>query len=581
MNPYQTNPDLAKPFGRDAVLAEVRALLDRPTPSHVSIVGPRSMGKTLLLRALTERARGWGRFVAVAPWDVRRHTPRDDEAFFAGFAAAVGESLHEAHPDLAGLLRDEPSIGMIQDVFGELESDGSRVLLVVDHLDRALRQPEISKDLWDNLRDLTKRGALVLVTATQEPLRELMTADTRASQFWNVFADPIMLSPFSEADLDAFLAPLQGEKGVLSPPARKEFERQTGGVPLLCTLVACDLYVSPNEGVEKADVSGVAAALAQTSQHVGSLWDDIPAPVQGVLVEVTSRGEEGVPVVDVSRHRRGGLVARGYVRESSAQRLVPAARMMLDHAARHEASAGDLARLFGSGSDADTHTRALLQLRIEAVDGGTPELRSDIERAVRDLFPQPVRALGSLRDFAHTALDAVWDAHYPDRALPRGVVDAWYRRGLGVGEEAGDPARREDRVPLPSGRYARSEQEKILRLLTDPAEQWGGLRLRWDTSVSSPSRASLATTGSTSGTPARRRSRSSTAAAACVLGRRALPRLVEEMRGHGIPRLLLRWRRRMAECYPSREEVEGLPGPPGTRRAPPARSSPRAPRRSV
>jgi hypothetical protein len=466
---YPTNPDLATPVGRGAELAALRALLDRDTPSNVSVVGPKGIGKTLLLRALAGEAPTWGRFAAVALWDVRRRTPPDDDAFFAGAAGALAEALAASHADLAAYLRDDPSLDMVQEVLGELEREGARVLLLVDHLERALRAPGISKGLWDNLRDLVVRGALVLVTTTPRRLRVLTDADARTSEFWNVFAPPVELGPFSPADVALFLGPLDLERGPLAPPTRKEFDRQTGGVPLLCALLAGHLAESATTTVEKATVADAAGALAHESDHVANLWGDLAGPAQDLLVELAVRGEEGVPAADVSRDRLADLGLRGYVTQTSGGRVAPRARMVLDHAALHRADAGDLARLFGPDADANANARALLELRLDAVSGGPAYVRSDAERALHDLKSNPARALSALRELAHTSLDAVWNAHFPDRKLPQETVDAWHQRGSEWVRRQALPLV-ERGYKLPVGRNARAAQEKVLGLLTDPAE---------------------------------------------------------------------------------------------------------------
>ena len=466
MSPFYPNPDHAQPRGRDLEVEELRRLLDRPAPVHVSVVGPKGIGKTLLLRQLVSEARSWEPFSAVAHWDVRRHTPADDDAFFQGFAGAIADALEGPYPTLAEVLRDDTSLDMVQEVFEVLADENERILVVIDHLDRALRQPGISKGLWDNLRDLTL-GPLTLVTATPKRLRELTDADSRTSEFWNVFAPPVLLGPFTPEGTDAFLAPLTHQKGPLSPPTRKEFDRQTGGVPLLCALLAGRLSEDPSPTVEKASVTAAAEDIGRSSDYVASLWGDIPAPAQALLTELAARGEEGVPSEGVPRDRLSEIERRGYTTLNSAGRIAPTSRIILDHAALHQASANDLARLFGPGADAEANMRALLELRVEAVDGGDPVLRNDVERAVRDLHPNPVRALGSLRDFAHAALDAIWAVAAPNRELDRSVVDAWYgssknwvkRRAIPLVEKTGY------RVPA-----SRKDQEGVLNLLTDPSQ---------------------------------------------------------------------------------------------------------------
>lgn len=462
--PYQTNPDLASPLGRSAELAELRALLDRDTPSNVSVVGPKRIGKTLLLRALARDAAGWGRFAAVAQWDVRRHTPASDAAFFAGAATALAGGLAASHPDFSEFLRDEPSYDSVEEVIGALEDEETRVLLVVDHLERAMREPGISKSVWDNMRGLVQRGALVLVTATPRRLRELTEPDARTSEFWNVFAPPVDLGPFSPDDIGLLLRPLEQARGVLAPPSRKEFDRQTGGVPLLCVRLAGRLAEEPATAVEKAAVVEAARTLAHESDYVASLWDDLSAPAQAVLVNLAAQGDDGLPAEDVPRDRLADLALRGYVTRTSASRVAPGARMMLDHASLHQASAGDLARLFGPSADVAANTRALLQFRLEGVEGGDGLLRSDVSEVVRGLSARPERALKRLRELSEAATDAIIEAESP---IPYDTVQKW-RQSKKIGAWAQEKAPSgSDFVLRPTDRWLAL---RALEYLTDPRE---------------------------------------------------------------------------------------------------------------
>ena len=207
-------------------------------------------------------------------------------------------------------------------------------------------------------------------------------------------------------------------------------------------------------------MTAAAEALGRSSDYVASLWDDVPAPAQALLTELAARGEEGVPAEDVPRDRLSEIERRGYTTTHQRGPNRSARGSSSDHAALHQASANDLARLFGPGADADANMRALLELRVEPSTEATPVLRNDVERAVRDLHPNPVRALGSLRDFAHAALDAIWGVAAPNRTLDRSVVDAWYgssqnwvkRRAIPLVEKTGY------RVPAISKGPGRSAQ---------------------------------------------------------------------------------------------------------------------------
>src|SRR5690606_34830953 len=115
--------------------------------------------------------------------------------------------------------------------------------------------------------------------------------DSLTSYFWGIFADPVEIGPMSERDVDALLEPLERTGGKLDTVTRKEFDRQTGGVPLLAVCLAARLLSKMEEGgtIDKATVAHEAEGLATGSDHVANLWADIPGPAQAVLVDAIAR----------------------------------------------------------------------------------------------------------------------------------------------------------------------------------------------------------------------------------------------------------------------------------------------------
>ena len=152
---------------------------------------------------------------------------------------------------------------------------------------------------------------------------------------------------------------------------------------------------------------------------------------------------------------------------------------MLRYAGHHGAQQSDLDRLF-LGDQANLGTKALLELRVAAVDGGDPYLRTDIERAVRDLTPRPVDAVKKLRAFTEEGLENALQAEFPDGHLLGDLIWGWYHS---VGEEGGRERGTAKRVfpaveswpspngrsgAFPSGRNSHHESCELLFLLTHP-----------------------------------------------------------------------------------------------------------------
>ena len=183
-NPYQVlGPSIPPMLGRAALVQCIESHLSKPTPDHVSVVGPKHYGKSVLLRHLADAYRaGSSGYLTAVHIDLRHDTPRSDGAFKRRFAAEVKKALREKEietalrPDQVRLSEyidpDDPAIHELLDlVFTELEDENARILVVLDGFDYALAGTELTRDLWDQLRSLAQRASLRLVTGSRRPLR--------------------------------------------------------------------------------------------------------------------------------------------------------------------------------------------------------------------------------------------------------------------------------------------------------------------------------------------------------------------------------------------------------------------------
>lgn len=416
-SPYHSDPYHAVPLGRQGLLDELEMMTNVPTPRNVSVVGPTGSGKTLALRAFADRAMSWDRFTGVVVWDLRRHTPTTDDEFFQGLASILAEALRAGRNDLAGLLA-EGTLASVQIASAELVDDDQMVLVVLDHVDRALGQEGITRGVWDNLRDLADGGALVLVSATPGSLVQYAPPDSRQSPFFNVFAGPVRVGPFSDDDLDAFLAPLESKVGPLSPPTRRAFERHSGRAPVLCSLVASALY--EETVVDRATVDAAGPSVVN-HPHVSRLWETLSAPEQRLLADLsTSEGSLGADTQ--SPDVVAGLEGRGLVRETSAKEVAPLSLIALAYASQQGGPVTDVARLFGPDADAVANTRLLLEFRLQSADGAPDDILSEALEVVKGVSNRPGRALKRLRELQEIATDLLVRAESP---VPYDTVCAW------------------------------------------------------------------------------------------------------------------------------------------------------------
>ena len=426
-NPYRTvGPSIPPMLGRASLVRQIERHLLKPSPDHVSVVGPTHYGKSVLLRHLADTHRRESEaFLTTVHIDLRRHTPTSDAAFKRRFAEEVKAALRAVRPQIAEYLEfEEEAIHESLDlVFTDLDGEGKRLLVVLDGFDKVLRDGELTRNLWDQLRSLAQKSSLRLVTGSQRPLRELCrTEESRTSDFWEIFYDtPIRVGALEDSDWEPFLQPLLDAGGAVDEPARKEIVNWTGGVPwLVCALLRRLWEQGPETArLSKPEIDQAAeAVLEEQRELLAELWDDCDVELRADLGALASRD---IPLAELPNSRRRALVSRGFGRVSK-NHLRGSCRLMQGYAAQQAPVLSNLKHLFGTALGFKTHIRSLLELRLAQVT--RPEADRDlcefVRNAVRDIDPEPAHALIWVRSIADRALALVWKAEGlpPDRTVP-------------------------------------------------------------------------------------------------------------------------------------------------------------------
>ena len=241
-DPYQVlGPSVPPMLGRAALMGRIDNHLRKPSPDHVSVVGPALYGKSVLLHHAAATYRdGIEQYVTAAYVDLRRGVPASDREFMRRFAEEVKAALQGSRPQLAEYIEMEDVSEVLGLVFDQLEDDGVRLLVVLDGFDYALAGTGLTRDLWDQLRALAQRNSLRLVTGSRRRLLDLCkTEESRTSDFWGIFYDtPVCVAALDDRDLEVFLQPLRDAGCELDESVRKEIANWTGRVPLLvCALL--------------------------------------------------------------------------------------------------------------------------------------------------------------------------------------------------------------------------------------------------------------------------------------------------------------------------------------------------------
>ena len=430
---YQVlGPSVPPMLGRAALMGRIDKHLRKPSPDHVSVVGPAHYGKSVLLRHAAATYRdGTEQYVTAAYVDLRRgEPPASDREFMRRFAEEIKAALQGSRPDIAGYfeIEGDPVHEVLGLVLDQLESDGVCLLAVLDGFDHALAGTGLTRDLWDQLRALAQRTSLRLVTGSRRPLRELCkTKESQTSDFWESFYDtPVRVAALDDRDLEAFLQPLRDAGCELDESARQEVVHWTGGVPVLvCALLQRLWYEHRGQRLSKQAIDQAAEAVLRGRRRlIDALWVDCDGKLRDDLGALT---DGDIPLTKLSARRRQALVERGFGRESR-NLMRSSCRLMQRHARISRRRELTLTRVLHRVVGFAAYVQVLLKQRFDQVSAEVidEQLRDYVSNAIRDLAPEPERAIIWVRSIAERGLEVVWAAELPpDRTLPAEWTREW------------------------------------------------------------------------------------------------------------------------------------------------------------
>ena len=391
-----------------------------------------------------------------------------DDEFRQRFAERIKDTLQSVQPELAEYLEleEEGLRDLLQLVFDDMEHKGLRLLAVLDGFDHVLAGSGITRNLWDEMRDLGQKASLRLVTGSRRRLRELCkTEESRTSDFWEIFYDsPLEVGCFKDHDWSGFLNPFKQHGVTLDSSALKEIANWTGGVPILAASLAERLLGGAPQGtsLSKPHVDAIAKETAKEKRDLlAALWDNCPIEIRSGLAELAN-GE--VPLSEVPDQRRRDLELRGFACPSG-NKLRSSCRLMDRYAQQQAGEVENLRRLFGDEERFKANIRSLLELRLAQVCDVDSELMGYVERAIRDLQPDPTNSVVWARSIAERALDLIWDAELKQgKSLP----EAWESVGIEFDEGGRLPKRRGQQCRILRQITGTDEHDPVSEYVTKP-----------------------------------------------------------------------------------------------------------------
>lgn len=427
--------DVPACIGREALLRRMLGALTKPVPDHLQVIGARFAGKTVLASEVIRRLRDAGTpYTAFIHWDLGHRTPADDDEFLKRLRLELIEAVKVRHLEYAEFLKGAEG-SPYEDISTALTSlvEDGKVLAVLDGFDKALANGRLTRNLWDQMRELAAKPSLRLVTASRRTLRELIRhPDAQTSDFWNIFdQSPIRVGCFDEQDLDAVLR--QTPEIKLNPGARTELWGSTNGYPIFVLEVLNRLASRGQLGEVDLEAmrEGCDQAYAIARDRLDALWEDCTTTSRDLFRLVNE--QSSVPRSDVPAADADVLLERGFV-QLFGNKLQRPNRLLARMLGELPNDATAMARLFGTTPAYEANMRGVLERRIAQLDDLDSKLSRYLTRGVEDLPDDPAALLTHIRGFVDRIFELIWATELTDRRIPSGWMDIWKRygeRGLG------------------------------------------------------------------------------------------------------------------------------------------------------
>lgn len=418
-------------LGRAGIMQRMTGALTKAIPDHLQVVGPRFSGKTVILQELATRLRQAGKpYSAVVLWDLGHQTPGTDELFMQRLARELSSALQGSHADYAQYLRN-PKDNPYQDiaeVLDLLKEDGSKVLAIMDGFDRPLSNGQLTRNLWDQLRELAHKPSLRLITSSRRTLRDLIrNPDAQTSDFWNIFdPTPVRVSCFDEGDLTALLAAMPDRP--LSAGAQTELWNASNGFPVLVLSVlnaVCEVGAAGTVSPEAMKAASDSAFLT-VRDKLDALWIDCPSSCHDLMRRVLDEGSvvrTGIAAADAET-----LIERGFV-HTAANKLQRPNRLLGRFLEEQPHEGNALVRLFGTTDAYQKNLKGVLERRIGQLNGIDATLKRYLELGAELLPEHPSIFLSNIRGIVDQAFDLIWKAEISDKRIPSDWMVIWKYNG--------------------------------------------------------------------------------------------------------------------------------------------------------
>jgi len=447
----------AKLIGRLDLLDELLTAITKPVPDHIQVVGSRYAGKTVLLERVKEiiTLEENSGYSCVLLWDLGHSTPQNDIEFLSQFATNLSNAIEDKYSDYAKHLKASEDTFQ-QDIAEVLEllNEETKILVIFDGFDKALSSDKLTRNLWDQLRELAQNKSLTLITASRKTLRELIrNPEAQTSDFWNIFlSTPLRVNCFDESEISDVLSnhcQVEFDKGALT-----ELYNSTNGTPVVL-LEVLNYLLDGHDGSKITNVlvrDAVARSFESNQNYLGDLWHDCsPATQDTIRLLVEQTDIQGVCQTD-----RTSIVEKGFGRERG-NKLVSPNRLLQIYLEGLANEKGAIDRLFQNEEAFSQNFNNVISKRLAQISDIDSDLNRYLQRSLEDLPNHPNVCLSGIRGILDKCFDIIWNAEFGGKKIPDGHFDTWRYHGE-------HESLQEFKTSFPQG----AKRLKLLQALTTP-----------------------------------------------------------------------------------------------------------------
>ncbi|BBB49142.1 AAA family ATPase [Pelolinea submarina] len=305
-NPFTFGNPIRDPerfIGREEEIRQITNRLLSSARESTSIVGERRIGKTSLLKYLTnpDVAAAFGlnpeeyRLVYIDFQGLNDITP---QRFWQRVLQLMARSMDdESRREALKELSKQEYIDLfdLEDLFDGIGSDGTHVVLLMDEFEYVTQNPNFDSDFFGGLRSLAIHYNLSLVPATRRELVELCHSDEiKGSPFFNIFAT-VVLKPFSRDETDGLVKTYAKTAGIEFSDDEICFIHETGGgYPFFVQMIGFYLVAGRESNLRGRPLLEFAINEfdQQANPHFAYLWSHASESEKITLVTILALERE-------------------------------------------------------------------------------------------------------------------------------------------------------------------------------------------------------------------------------------------------------------------------------------------------